>query len=71
MSMVNASYLKTLAVIADSLNTLNKKIEKEDPQGEVVVSKMLVRNNSDEVVGEFINDSGEWDFVPHQMNGIS
>lgn len=71
MSMVNASYLKTLAVIADSLNTLNKKIEKEDPQGEVVVSKMLVRNNSDEVVGEFINDSGEWDFVPHQTNGIS
>jgi len=69
--MVNASYLKTLAVIADSLNTLNKKIEKEDPQGEVVVSKMLVRNNSDEVVGEFINDSGQWDFVPHQRSIVS
>lgn len=68
MSMVNASYLKTLAVIADSLNTLNKKIEKEDPQGEVVVDKMFVRDNSGSLIGEFVNDNGEWDFLPTSVS---
>lgn len=68
MSMVNASYLKTLAVIADSLNTLNKKIEKEDPQGEVVVEKMFVRDNAGAIIGEFVNDNGEWDFLPTSVS---
>ena len=68
MSMVNASHLKTLAVIADSLNTLNKKIEKEDPSGEVSVDKMFVRDNAGTLIGEFVNDHGEWDFVPASVS---
>lgn len=64
MPTVNGSHLKTLAVIADSLNTLNKKIEKEDVHSEVTVDKMFVRDNAGTLIGEFVNDHGEWDFVP-------
>ena len=47
---------------------LNKKIEKEDPNGEVTVEKMFVRDNAGAIIGEFVNDNGEWDFLPTSVS---
>lgn len=65
--MVNAAYLKTLAVIADSLNAMNKKIEKEDPSTLLTVESLSVTDNGN-VIGKFVNDSGEWDFLPTSVS---